>query len=278
MNKSIAYLLVRKLALPLQVILVLITLASSFSHAIIIRHDTGFSQYQVSESAYPQIFYLEQQGSNKTCVATLIDRRWAITAAHCLEQTSLGLHMAAGDLFAVAVAGREYLIDAVVVHENYHPHSGVDVDLALLRFQQNIELPKPFAVYQGVDEAGLIAELLGWGYSGIGTQGRIGNDGKFRRAENIIESAAARLRFNFSDPRSEAALALEGMPGLGDSGGPALIREEGRYIVVGVAVGEVMDEDFTEETQGKYGSVAVYERLSLHIDWIKETLCSTSSC
>jgi len=62
------------------------------------------------------------------------------------------------------------------------------------------------------------------------------------------------------------------MPSLGDSGGPALIQEEDRWLLAGIAVGEVMDENFTEETQGSYGSVAVYERVSRHVEWIRRTM------
>jgi len=39
-------------------------------------------------------------------------------------------------------------------------------------------------------------------------------------------------------------------------------------------VGQVEGPDFSEETQGQYGSVAVYERVSLHIEWINSVLNS----
>jgi hypothetical protein len=58
------------------------------------------------------------------------------------------------------------------------------------------------------------------------------------------------------------------MPSLGDSGGPALIYFKGQPYVVGITVGEIMGADFSEETQGRYGSVAVYEDVRLHRDWL----------
>ena len=42
------------------------------------------------------------------------------------------------------------------------------------------------------------------------------------------------------------------------------------------AIGEVAGDQFYEETQGKYGSIAVYERVSLHLDWINSILGSGS--
>jgi hypothetical protein len=125
-------------------------------------------------------------------------------------------------------------------------------------------------------ELNKIVSILGWGYFGLGTTGRQYNDGSLRLATNRISEAGRRLRISFDDPRDRNAdsLELEGLPGLGDSGGPALIKTSLGFSLAGVAVGEVEGEDFSEETQGKYGSVAVYERLSLHLDWIEAVIGS----
>ncbi len=97
-----------------------------------------------------------------------------------------------------------------------------------------------------------------------------------RLAQNRITVAARRLRIEFEDPRlsNSEALELEGMPSLGDSGGPLLIASETGFSLAGVAVGESKGADFSEETQGKYGSVAIYERISLHLDWIETVIGS----
>ncbi|MFN3163740.1 MAG: hypothetical protein ACE37N_09715, partial [Pseudohongiellaceae bacterium] len=42
------------------------------SEAIIIRHDVGSGDYLVSQVDYPAVFFLEQQGSRRVCVATVI--------------------------------------------------------------------------------------------------------------------------------------------------------------------------------------------------------------
>jgi hypothetical protein len=42
--------------------------------------------------------------------------------------------------------------------------------------------------------------------------------------------------------------------------------------LAGVAVGEQIQPGFSEETQGKYGSIAVYERISAHIKWIETVI------
>ena len=246
-------------------------MAAAPASAIIIRHDRSAADYRVRESEFPAVFFLEQLGRRKVCVATLIDPRWAITAAHCLEQTSLAARLASGELFPVQVAGVMRHIEATVVHPKYpRPEEGADVDLALLRFSEPLPYPRPVSLYRESDELDTVVTLLGWGFSGIGTSGRQFDDGNFRRAQNRITAVDHQLVFRFDDPRepATAALSLEGMPGLGDSGGPALWLNCDEPRLMGVAVGEWMGENFDEDTQGSYGALAVYERISLHLDWI----------
>jgi secreted trypsin-like serine protease len=247
---------------------------TSRSSAIIIRHDRSYSDYQARERDFPAVFYLERQARRKVCVATVVAPGWAITAAHCASETALQDTLESGSYFPVSVAGRERHIDLLVIHPAYRPGAPDEVDLALLRFSTPLELPRPIPLHTGPDEAGRVVTLLGWGFFGIGTTGRQYDDGRFRMARNLIESAEQRLVIHFDDPREAGtqALDLEGMPGLGDSGGPALLAGANGGSLVGVAVGEVMGEDFSEETQGRYGSVAVYERISSHLDWIRQTM------
>lgn len=247
-----------------------VTLTALTAQGIIIRHDSNPSDYQIRESEQPAVFYLELQKRRKVCVATLIAPRWAITAAHCVDQTSLLTQMHQGKPFAVQVAGTLRRIDRVVVHPDYLPGAPNEVDLALLRFDAELAYPRPIAVYAGEQEFDRVVTLLGWGFYGLGSTGRLYDDGKFRRAENRISRADRRLEITFDDPRQPRArvLDLEGMPGLGDSGGPALLQDDDTTVLAGVAVGEIMADDFDDETQGHYGAQAVYERLSLHRDWI----------
>jgi hypothetical protein len=43
-------------------------------------------------------------------------------------------------------------------------------------------------------------------------------------------------------------------------------------IVAGIAIGEIEGVGYTEENQGRYGSIAIYERISMHADWIKSVI------
>jgi len=245
----------------------------SVSEAIIIRHDVAPGAYEARAADFPAVFYLERQGLRKVCVATVIHPRWAITAAHCAEQTLLGATVELGRRFGVTVANRAREIDAVIIHPDYDQRSASDVDLALLRFREAAAIPVPMPVNLRAEEQGQVVNLLGWGYSGRGLRGREFDDGRLRRAENRVIRADRRLRLRFDDPREGAgALPLEGTLGLGDSGGPALLATVTGPELAGIAIGEVEGVDFQEETQGKYGAITIFERISRHIDWLEAVI------
>lgn len=266
--------------MPSRILIVAVLLASITSaHAIVIRHDTGYARYVASESMFPSVFWLEQRSNRKICVATLIDAQWAITAAHCVEETDLRAHIARAGEYVVQIAGIMSGIDAVVMHPNYafryeQGHANEEVDLALLHFSEPLTMPVPMSLYREQDELDRVATLLGWGFFGVGTTGIQSDDGRFRKANNRVTEANGRLRFDFDDPRESQSLAveLEGLPGLGDSGGPALLQTADGWRIAGVAIGEIAAKSAPAGVQGLYGAVGVYERVSGHLDWIESVI------
>ncbi len=262
--------------LPLSLLLALLTASAASSvNAIIIRHDRTDASYVVDERDFPQIFSLHYRFNNRVCMASLISPQWALTAGHCTDETPIGETLARGDNYVLSIAGSDYYVSELILHPAYaHPLQSQAVDLALLKLDRTVPGIEPLILYRDQDEAGQVLSFLGWGYTGSGTRGRARNDGKFRRAYNTVFTAGQWLEFHFDDPRVSGsnALPLEGIPGLGDSGGPAILEtEEFGPVLVGVALGEIANEE-EPFSQGRYGSVSLYERVSTHYDWIHGVL------
>ena len=111
----------------------LVSLFALRSYGIVIRHDVAPGDYILRTSDFSQVFYLELQGQRKVCGATLISNRWALTAAHCVSQTSLGSVIGNGDEFQVEIANVPRRIDRVMLHPDFTSLKTPEVDLALLR-------------------------------------------------------------------------------------------------------------------------------------------------
>jgi len=254
-------------------------LVTAPASGIVIRHDRADASYVVDPGLYPQLFHLQVRNQRKVCLATLIAPRWAITAGHCVDDTPLRSTLENGLVYSLNVAGKPYGVDQLVLHPDYSNGALLQgVDLALLRLDHVVEGIEPIALQRSADEAEQVAMLVGWGSTGNGSTGRRGNDGKFRRAENRVDRAADWLEIHFDDPRlpDSPALALEGVAGLGDSGGPALLHRQGVWTLMGIAVGELAREG-ADQRQGLYGATGIYERISLHTAWIDQVITTDST-
>jgi hypothetical protein len=75
---------------------------------MLIRHDISPENYLADETDYPAVFPLFDNGKMKDGVATPIDSKWAVTAAHCavdLYKKDFENHP-----FFVKIGGKENII------------------------------------------------------------------------------------------------------------------------------------------------------------------------
>lgn len=147
------------------------------------------------------------------------------------------------------------------------------VDLALVRFTAPVAAVEPVDLYRAADERGRIVLLPGWGGVGDGLAGLGPEDGLFRVAENRVDAARdGWLIWQFDDPRSGTgrALALEGISGPGDSGGPALIMTPQGLAVAGIGSAQRT----YGRAEGLYGADEYFVRVSDFVPWIEATIAA----
>lgn len=94
-----------------------------------------------------------------------------------------------------------------------------------------------------------------------------------RRAFNLITSANGPwLGYVFDTGPS--ALALEGMGGSGDSGGPVLIKVSGQWQLAGLAAWKLVQGNAAAFRPGVYGQTSYNVRLSSYAEWIEIVMSS----
>ncbi len=273
--------------------LTLIFLALTFSittRSMIIRDDVNPDLYLANESDYPAVFPVRITDKNKECVATLIDSKWAITAAHCTVLINLSSDVP----HQFEINKKHYTVKSVHIHPEFGEVRGVhddngqlidmimnpknmSYDVALLELGQRVEGVKPIDLYQHKDEVNQKILMLGWGDFADGKTGTIRdqpvNDGQFRKAHNLIDGIDDNyLVFSFDSPKSDRALALEGINGPGDSGGPALIVKDENLFVAGVSSRGYYSTDEGHSSEGRYGWIENYVRVSTTVSWVKEVM------
>jgi len=125
-------------------------------------------------------------------------------------------------------------------------------------------------------EVGCIIELPGWGDFSTGDRGIIPiftpNDGLFRIAHNrITEVHENRMFFDFDHPDDPKVLPLEGVPGPGDSGGPAVAQLSRQAVIIGISSGGFYPDKrgfLARKRIGCYGWKECFVRVSVMRPWI----------
>jgi len=267
MNRSILSLLLA-IALP--------------ASAIVIRHDVDDSKYRVAATEFPALVDLPGEGHG-----VLIAPQWVITAAHAVTWQS--------EIKQVVLDGKARNVEKVVVHSGYKklPQSLIDEaiktkdatrivdflgaqdDIALVKLATPVSDVAPATLFTGSSELGQTVELIGKGATGTGMAGQDAGGshrGDLRRAYNKIVDVNDRwICYVFDKP--PAGLELEGISGDGDSGGPVLIKSDGKWRLAGLASWKKHEHDNALVLNpGFYGQKNYNVRVSHYANWIEDQI------
>ena len=190
--------------------------------AIVIRHDVEDKKYlELGEEYKESVAYIAG------CAATLIDKSWLLTAAHCVEGEE-------DDIFTARHVDTKYRVERIFIHPKFKRINNGVYDAALVQLKDPIEAGKPALLNQRKNEVGQQVIFVGRGTFGNGRDGLIRDDNKQRGATNTVSSANEHvIGFTFDKP--DIATEYEGISGMGDSGGPAFVTVDNNPIIIGIS-------------------------------------------
>ncbi|XP_042855585.1 transmembrane protease serine 9-like [Penaeus japonicus] len=234
---------------------------------------------------YPWHVGLKKRGvMNYVCGGSIINDRYALTAAHCffdkdgnrVSDEGLVVGVADHDMYSTSddISGvtRLVAVEKVILHPSYSS-SGYDYDIALLKLSEVLDLSKNKelrSVCLPADDsksyAGATGIAAGWG--------RLESGGN--QPEKLMEVTLPILETScWGKSISERMLCAGYKEGgkdtcQGDSGGPLYVVESSKHFQVGVT-------SFGDGCANP-NSPGVYARVSKFLDWIKTNTADANYC
>jgi len=217
------------------------------------------------------------------CGGTVIDKRWILTAAHCLTRSVSGLDIVAGEHTLNLSEGSEQKIE--VVQQFLHPPWGkpmknLENDIALLKLAQDIRYDKytqpaclPKLATENMDyKAGNMVIISGWGSTSAAFATHDALHPTTLQVAQVPLIADETCKKNeYHGWRITDSMICAGKLGeggvdtcQGDSGGPMVMNVGGKYTVLGV-----VSFSYGCARPDKPG---VYTRVARFDKWIQNTM------
>ncbi|HMQ08738.1 MAG TPA: trypsin-like serine protease [Saprospiraceae bacterium] len=196
----------------------------------------------------------------------LIHPDWVLTAAHVAD----GLFQKKEGELSVYFGDKSIKVNAIFLHPDFFGSD--DKDIALLQLDRSVTEFEPIPLYSLRDENGKEIVVVGHGDK-LTTEGVWLKGGVKRGFTNRIDEVNHDyIIFNYDSP-ADNPTKLEWTCGPGDSGGPALILENGNYHVVGISSKGMPGK------QGKctYGAKEFFVRVSSHLNWVNNVMATPES-
>lgn len=262
--------------------------ASRVFAAGIFRHDVSSDAFiaLAKHASFATVVRITAAGSTSGGgSAVLIDRQWALTAAHVVVASD-------SVRYVVHIDSVAHEIDSVIVHPMYHAKKdSTYVDLALVHLRSPLPRGTSVATLSPRDVSmGTRVVSVGFGRIQNARSTTPSPSGVRHAVENVIDTAGrgnaprSYIGADLDNPDDSTmsttgtgrALPLEGVTYAGDSGGGLFVETASGWQLVGIVSASEYQRQRLEQfaTFGWYGALSFWTRLDSERTWISGHVAS----
>ncbi|MEV6232603.1 serine protease [Saccharopolyspora shandongensis] len=189
-----------------------------------------------ADEQYPFMASLQMPDEQRFhCGATLVDDEWLLTAGHCVQNSQPGQFTARIGSPDRTSGGEERRIAQIILHPKIYQDFRARYDFALLKLDRPVDLPTA-AIAESAPGPDKETRVLGWGREC--SEFQCGETPVFPRQLKQFDTKVG-ADSECANTDGSVDTCLRGPGGgqsmcSGDSGGPALVRTEERWELIGV--------------------------------------------
>lgn len=201
------------------------------------------------------VFLKIEDKDNKYSFASgvIIDKNWILTAAHAVNNCKN---------VKLNILSHDYVSTKIICHSDFIDNNIGLYDIALIRIDNNIDLPFYPELYTKNDHLNKISAISGYGISSKASKIEYNFDNKRRAGSNVIESYDKHMVICSMSKTNQSI--LEFILTSGDSGGGLFI--DGKLAGINSCL---IAED--GDLDGSYGDLSGHTRIDIFTDWIRDT-------
>ena len=214
----------------------------------------------------PSVFYAQ------FCSGVLIDQSWVLTAAHCVQgMSATKIQVAVGAYDLTKFTGSRTPVKSIRIHPQFSSTSLYN-DIALVEL--GVPSPvAPIALFSGESAdntppslLGKLVTVLGWGLADSSTSWYYPEILRQVSLPVVADSTCDAIYTYPISPAQFCAGYYEGKDACeGDSGGPAVVQVDGKWVHAGIVSAGV-------SCQLYYGWYGKYTRTSAHLAFIRQSV------